>query len=358
MAFPTERYPDCSVVVATLNRATELGRCLAGLRDQSIARDRYEVIVVDDGSSDGTAEVCRAMAPTMPLRIFTTEHRGIAHAKNIGVAAARAPICLFVADDDAAHPDLLWQHITAHHREPSDRTAILGYTGWSPDITVTPLMQYVSAASQTQAAYMGLLNGQQLTFDCFWGGRSSCKTEFLRRHGSFDEGFTYALEDVELGYRLSKLGLVVRYHQQAATYMSRVLDLETLCRRAEQRGQAFVRLATLHPDPDILEYTDLAERVDRWHSVRYRVRRLIGQIRRIELEVGGDDQSAPATVGLFSLYAAVLDGMEGRGVDKALSRLRRADLVRLKVASRGQRLGAVPPDATSGLPVLSTHSWG
>ena len=243
-----DRYPDCSVIVPTGDRSAELADCLRSLRDQSLPRDRYEVIVVDSGPGDATTQVCRALARTMPIRVFQTPDRGRSHAKNVGLGAASAPISLFLEDDDLAHPDLVWHHVNAHRQDLRDRVSVLGHTGWSPDLSVSPLMQYLTEVGPMRLAPGGRDDEPDFVLEPIGRGRVSCKTEFLRQHGPFDETFTDVLEEVELGYRLSKHGLATRRRRDAVSYMSKPLTLMGACRRAELQGRALVRMAVLHPD--------------------------------------------------------------------------------------------------------------
>lgn len=321
-----ERWPECSVVVPTFNRAAALEQCLRSLGRQSIARDHYEVIVVDDGSTDATAEICRTVARSMPLRLFRVGHGGVSRAKNIAVRAARAPVLLFMDDDDIAHPDLVWQHIAAHRRDPRECTAVLGYTAWSPSIQVTPLMDYVMDVGQLLFAYRDLRDGQRLTFDYFWGGRSSCKTEFFRSRGEFDEAFSQ-LEDVEAGYRLSREGLDVTFNRRAVSYMGRPLDHDDFCRRSEARGMALALLAARHADPIVAQYCDLPALHERWVGVRRRLRRSVKQVRRLERRlVDCEHRDGDKLLRLYHLYEVTLKGFEARGAAKALRQLGRRDL--------------------------------
>jgi len=93
--------PFVSVVIPTWNRATMLGECLVSLRAQDYPKDRFEIIVVDDGSTDATPEVVHrfqdGLAPE--VRYVHQDHSGLNVARNAGITAAKGdPIC-FVDDD-------------------------------------------------------------------------------------------------------------------------------------------------------------------------------------------------------------------------------------------------------------------
>ena len=93
--------PELSIVISSLNGAPGVDRCLRSLARQTIA-GAIEVVVVDDGSSDGTADVARGHG----VRVVQHEtNRGLAEARNSGVRAATAPIVAFLDDDCEAEAD-------------------------------------------------------------------------------------------------------------------------------------------------------------------------------------------------------------------------------------------------------------
>ena len=193
------KSPLISVVIPTFNRAESLKSTLESLVEQSLAHEKYEVVIVDDGSTDSTPEVCRSFALRMRLVACRhTENSGISAAKNTGILASRGRILLFADDDDIADHHLLEEHLKAHKQYPQEKVAILGYTTWAPALSVTPLMRYVTDIGRFLFAYGDLKDGQMLDFTYFWGGRSSCKRSFLAKHGVFNRQFRTIIEDMEL----------------------------------------------------------------------------------------------------------------------------------------------------------------
>ena len=180
--------PLISVVIPTYQRAPLLERSLESLTEQTLPRDAFEVVVVDDGSSDWTQSVCTKLADELPLRYFRIENSGISAAKNLGLFASQAPLVLFFDDDDLADPGLLEAHVEAHRAHPEESVAVLGYTTWAPELEVTPLMEYVTEIGQQLFSYQEPR------------GRPACSTtptsgaagppasaSFLAQHGSFDQ---------------------------------------------------------------------------------------------------------------------------------------------------------------------------
>ena len=115
-----------SIVVCTRNRAERLGECLAHLGDQAGAGD-YEVIVVDNGSTDGTDAVVGAWVAADPgrRRHIHEPVAGLSRARNRGVDAARGEVVLFIDDDALAPRGWVAAHLAAYGRDP----AVVGVGG-------------------------------------------------------------------------------------------------------------------------------------------------------------------------------------------------------------------------------------
>jgi len=97
---------ELSYVLPTYNRAEYLGECLLTLFEQSYNKNAYEVIVVDDGSTDTTTELLRYLVAKYPnLRVFKTKHKGVEYARNFGNKKARADLIGVCDSDDLYHQD-------------------------------------------------------------------------------------------------------------------------------------------------------------------------------------------------------------------------------------------------------------
>src|SRR5262249_27992550 len=102
---------DVSVIVPTYQRRNLVARTVAALADQTVDRDRFEVIVVVDGSTDGTADRVRALDRPVHIRVIEQRNRGRAAAINAGAAGARGPVLLFLDDDMRADPNMIAEHL-------------------------------------------------------------------------------------------------------------------------------------------------------------------------------------------------------------------------------------------------------
>ena len=109
--------PKLSVILPTFNRADSLRRALAALLRQSVLPGAYEVIVVDNNSTDGTAEVA-ALFEHRGVRLVREPRQGLSFARNTGLGAARAPVVAFTDDDVEVAPDWVEAILTSLARHP------------------------------------------------------------------------------------------------------------------------------------------------------------------------------------------------------------------------------------------------
>jgi glycosyltransferase involved in cell wall biosynthesis len=251
----TGQSPEISAIICTYNRADLLTKALGAFCGQTLPAEIFEVIVIDDGSVDDTRRIVEYFQRILPIRYAFQANAGLASGKNHGLFLARAPIILFLDDDDVADSCLLEQHCIAHRNHPRAEHAILGYTGLSLAVAKSPLMHYVTEIGCQLFSYPGLQDGAVLDFSYFWGGRSSCKRAFLLEHGVFNPVFRFGAEDIELGYRLSKAGLKVIYQRKAISHMIRPLDFDAFCQRTYRQGQSNWVFSKLHSEPEIEAWT-------------------------------------------------------------------------------------------------------
>jgi glycosyltransferase involved in cell wall biosynthesis len=108
-----------SVVIPTYNRAEGLRLCLRSLEAQTIPTSRFEVVVVDDGSADGTLKMLHGLETRLDLRVVAVEHLGPSHARNCGINAARYEILALTEDDVVVSPRWL-ERALAHIDDGAD----------------------------------------------------------------------------------------------------------------------------------------------------------------------------------------------------------------------------------------------
>lgn len=220
--------PRASVVIPTYNRQDLLSLTLRSLAAQRAHRDTFEVVVSDDGSTDGTAEVARSFQDRLRLRYRYQDDLGFraATARNEGARLAAAPVLIFLDTGVVAGPDLVGGHLRAHGPTPGGR-AVLGYTyGYRP----RPLPELDAALrahspEQVVERFAGDpdfrdwrhdvfeqvdydLTRRALPWQLFWTLNVSVAAADFAAVGGFDDGFHgWGAEDLELGYRLFRHGV-------------------------------------------------------------------------------------------------------------------------------------------------------
>ena len=205
---------DLSIVLPTYNRLDQLKRVIAALGRQTFPADRLEVVVVSDGSSDGTNEYLRAADTSFELVPLLQENQGVAAARNNGVARTRAEIILFVDDDVVPVPELIEEHLK-HHRQ-DDRVVVLGPMLPPPDTKLLPWVQWEERMLEKQYEDM-ILGHWAPTARQFYTGNTSLARRHVLSAGGFDPAFRRA-EDVELAYRLKDMGLRFIFEPKAVGY--------------------------------------------------------------------------------------------------------------------------------------------
>lgn len=96
-----------SVIIPTYNRAHTLPRSLGSLLKQTLSRSQFDVIIVDDGSTDDTEAVLATYEGVLPLTVINQRHAGVSAARNAGIQASDSEIIVFFDDDARAEPDWL-----------------------------------------------------------------------------------------------------------------------------------------------------------------------------------------------------------------------------------------------------------
>jgi len=239
-----------SIIMPCYNREYDLRRVLEAY-DQQEAGIPFELIAVDDASTDDTFELLTSYRPKHYSLIVERQatNQGPAAARNRGIALAQAPLTLFVGDDILPAPDFVRQHIAAHTLHSDLTTAILGYTTWPPDLTMNTLMAHIDGAGAQQFSYYYLRDGQEYDFRHFYTSNVSIKTNFLKSLDHwFDTDFPYAaFEDAELAYRLSKKGLRILYVSAPLAYHYHYYNIWTFSKRQYVAGLMACLLVKKHP---------------------------------------------------------------------------------------------------------------
>ncbi|WP_176441819.1 glycosyltransferase family 2 protein [Granulicella rosea] len=234
-----ESTPSLTVVIPTFNRVSALRTCLEHLERQSCTG--FEVIVVDDGSTDDTPRFLAEYPgrTSLRLRCLRQQNNGPSRARNWAIQQAQAPVVLMIGDDIFGGPAFIETHLQFHRQHPAREDAALGLTRWSTTgQTVTPLMAWLDEGG-FQFSYHDLLDGKQPGWEHFYTSNLSLKTALLREN-PFHEAFTrdrWMMEDLELGYRLEHTrGLRLSFLPEALAEHLHPTTLRKTCARAFGAG--------------------------------------------------------------------------------------------------------------------------
>jgi GT2 family glycosyltransferase len=238
--------PRVSVVIPTFRRKDALMRALRSLAAQSIEPDAYEVVVVVDGSDDGTLEAAESSAQPYVLRVLWQGNRGRAAACNTGVAAAQGDVVVLLDDDMEASPRLLEAHLRAHEAGP--RLAVIGAAPITVSATAPAPTAYIARKFNRHLEHLARAGGPLALRDFYSGNFSIRREVFASVHG-FDERFRiYGNEDLELSLRLAAAGVSIVYAPEAIAHQSYDKSFAALARDNVAKGRTAVLLARLHPE--------------------------------------------------------------------------------------------------------------
>jgi len=233
------QYPSFSIVIPTYQRrdtVCEAVRSVANVEYQGAV----EIIVVVDGSTDGTEAALEAISCPFPKKIVRQENRGAAAARNRGAAEATGDIILFIDDDMLCSADVVRQHAESY------RAGADAVVGDFPLDAASP-KGFISEWIRQQAHWD---RGEVLTpFDIFTGHLSVSRVAF-HSLGGFDESFTsngsYGNEDIDFGARLLQRNCV-RYNRQAIVRQRSSVGPAEYMRRSRSLAKSDVRFSTKHP---------------------------------------------------------------------------------------------------------------
>ncbi len=238
-----------SVVIPTYNRLEDLRRVVAAVQAE-VRRSGagVEIVVVDDGSSDGTWEWLSARAPESAVAALRQPNSGPASARNRGVETATGEIVLFLGDDTVPQSGWLAAHLEEHRLFGSrGPMATLGYTSF-PHETDGPFQRFINE-NGAQFGYSLIDDPRAVPFNFFYTSNISMPKSLLENLGGFREDFPAAAwEDIEFSYRAVGEGLSLRYQPRARTVHHHCIQPRTFCRRQRTSGLSAAIFAGLHPE--------------------------------------------------------------------------------------------------------------
>jgi GT2 family glycosyltransferase len=231
---PGQCWPRISVVVCTYNGGRTIRHCLRGLL--RLEYSNFEVIVVDDGSTDGTA----AIVEEYGFRLIRTENRGLSSARNTGMEAARGEIVAYLDDD--AYPDPHWLTYLAATFMSSNHAAVGG-----PNLppAADDLIAECVANSPGGPVHV-LLSDQEA--EHVPGCNMAIRKVALQEIGGFDPQFRIAGDDVDVCWRLQQRGWTLGFNPAAMVWHRRRNSVGAYWKQQLNYGKAEALLEQKWPE--------------------------------------------------------------------------------------------------------------
>ena len=276
-----------SVIIPTFNRADTLSQTLSALESQTVETGSYEVLVVDDGSDDDTAEQVRQAQqhyPT-PLFYFYQQNRKQGAARNLGASSARGELLVFLGDDIFPTPTFLSEHLQARQSyetksgDPS-KLVLIGYTTWPPGLERTSFLEYIGEKGW-QFGFSLIEDPEDVEFNYLYSSNVSIERRFFLESGGFDEHFKeYGWEDIELSLRLKERGMRLAYCPDAVAYHYHETCIASFSERQRKVGHSAWRFYDQHPE--MAEFLGIDRIPNYSRSDRFKLRLLSWLCQRLE----------------------------------------------------------------------------
>jgi GT2 family glycosyltransferase len=226
-----------TIQLCTYNRAALLERVLDACFEQTADPGSYEVVLVNDGSSDDTPAVIERARKraTCRFEVIDQANSGLAKGRNAGIARATGERIVFIDDDVLPTPNFVAEHLRAHDARP---LAIV--RGGAINVES---FEKLPPAKWRLKDYSG---------NFFWTTNVSVPLETIRAIGGFNETFAeYGWEDIDVGLRLRFGGVKAVFNPKALVYhwkpRPRSGNVEKMIRQARAQARTAVQLAQIHP---------------------------------------------------------------------------------------------------------------
>jgi len=234
--FPLPRYPKFSVVVASYNGERTLKVCLDSL--QRLNYPNYEVILVDDGSTDATPQIASAYPAVRYFRHQT--NLGLSVARDTGISAAEGEIVAFTDADCRADED--WLHYLAGAFGDGEFAGVGGPNLLPPDDSVVAAAVMVSPGGPAHV----MLTDRQA--EHIPGCNMAFKRDALVEVGGFDPIFRRAGDDVDLCWRMQQAGYKIGFCPAAFVWHYRRSTVQAYLKQQRGYGEAEAMLVRKHPE--------------------------------------------------------------------------------------------------------------
>lgn len=226
----------CSLIIPAYNSEKSIGFCLEKALHQSVSRDAYEIIVVDDGSIDNTANI---VVKYDSVKLIRQINHGPAAARNNGAKEAKGGILIFTDSDCEIDVDFIKNILSQFDAN----TQIAGVQGRYK----TRQQEFIAQFSQVEIETRYIKMEQNRYIDFIGTYAAAYQANVFQKYGGFDTSFPIACgEDAEFSYRLSEDGYKLLFCGEAFVYHQHPSTLKQYLRTKYYRGFWRVRLHRKH----------------------------------------------------------------------------------------------------------------
>ncbi len=252
--FPDKQYEyDFSVIIPTYNRPDVLKMCLDSLQNQTYDKKKYEVIVIDDGSTDDTEILCSKMKYDYTFRYIKQENSGPGAARNKGINIAKGKYTLIINDDAILDKYNLQVHWNTHQEMTHKRVAVLGTFNYAVEFVKRPFV-WIAENTPLIFGYSVAEPNRFHNYRFFWTCNISIRTEVLLKVGGFDPLFNEPMmEDTELGFRLEQIGFSVLFSPKAKATHYHWIDISGFEKRQIMAARNVLKFISKYPKMLVVE---------------------------------------------------------------------------------------------------------
>jgi glycosyltransferase involved in cell wall biosynthesis len=281
---------EASVIIPTYNRLEQLHRCLEALSCQTYPATDFEVVVIVDGSTDGTIEMLAGLSAPFSLRVILQSNAGQPSALNRGLAVSAGRISIFLDDDIVVTPQFVAEHVYLHQKH--ELAVGIGQIKLElpPDAD-----WFASGFSKNWREHYEELNRgkRQPEWDECYGGNMSVRRAVVLAVGGnvMDLRRGY---DVDLAYRLKRYGCSFVYLPKALGNQYQSKGFQALARDSELAGEGSVELVRRHPDMEAKLFGHMIQTGWAWTflwQLFFRINISTGGIERLRKFAGGHGDS-------------------------------------------------------------------
>jgi len=236
-----------SVIIPTYNRSQFLKKILNSLLGQTQEKCDYEIIVVDDGSTDDTSLILNTIKTSYNFKFVRQKNAGLSAARNHGATQAQGEILLFLDDDIVASSELIKEHLLSHTLEKGKK-AVIGYIRSDESILKEPMASFFEYSFKREYERMAT-HHETVSANDVRGGNFSIRKNIFLELGMFDDELgRIANEDGEFAYRFEKAGGRFIFNPKAIGYHLYQKGFKESIAKAHCQGRAAVLMRKKHPE--------------------------------------------------------------------------------------------------------------